>query len=344
MGCQPSKPMITVEATRPAGAVDERTRGWVRIGQRRRMVEGPPGPLVLPFTLTDGRRSGLTDDVLHGPRFDRPFRGVRAAAGYGRDVASRCRAAALALAPEAAFSHATAAALLGLPRVGRPDRDPLDVTVPRGLSVPTATTVRGHDALWQDGDVVVWQGLRVTSPERTLCDLSARLTRRELLILADAILSGNVRRPELATKDQLHQRVEEWSGRRGARLLRDVLSLACDRVDSPMETVLRLLIIDAGLPRPAVNEPVADGNGVILHRPDLSWPPWQVAVEYDGVHHFAAPADRAVWRRRQDVARVELMQDLGWIVRVMTKDDVLHRPASAVARITRALRERGAPV
>jgi hypothetical protein len=46
--------------------------------------------------------------------------------------------------------------------------------------------------------------------------------------------------------------------------------------------------------------PVLDGGGGYLHTPDLSWPRWRVAVDYDGAHHFAPdpPGREDQWRRR----------------------------------------------
>ncbi len=305
-----------------------------------------------PFSVRRARGLGVTPDVLRAARLHMPFTGVRLPPDSPRDVATRCAALALIINDRAAFSHHTALRLYGLPpgatrrpRVAAESGDDvLDVSVPRGVSVPAGKGVRGHDALWDVADVVVVRGLRVTSPERTLCDLATSCTRNDLTVIADAMLSGPFRRAPLTCPDALELRVQAWAGRRGAVVLREAIRLASTGVDSPMETLLRLLLLDAGLPRPSVNEPIYDTWGTTIHRPDLSWPQWRVAVEYDGSHHFETRGPDPTWRRRHDVARVELMQELGWIVRVMTSHDVLNSPDNATRRVRAALHERGAPL
>lgn len=308
---------------------------------------GPPDAAWRPFTVAEAPREGLSPARLRSSDFRSPFRGVRVAADAPETLETRCAAAQRILDDAAAFSHETAASLLGIPcrARGGTGLDVLDVTMPRGTAVPRTRGLRGHDTIWRAGDVITWRDLRVTCGARTLCDLAAAgSTRADLLVMADALLSGGLRHAPLSTRVQLLESVTAWRGRRGLRRLTEVVHLASERVDSPMESVLRLLILDAGLPPPWVNQPVRDGHGNVVHRPDLSWPTWRVAVEYDGAHHFEGDAARLRWRRRQDVARVELMQDLGWTVRVMTRDDLFDRPTLALKRIRVALRDRGADV
>lgn len=52
-----------------------------------------------------------------------------------------------------------------------------------------------------------------------------------------------------------------------------------------METWLRLLIVVAGLPEPVTNLNVHDASGRWIARPDLLYPAYRVAIEYDGYHH-----------------------------------------------------------
>lgn len=81
---------------------------------------------------------------------------------------------------------------------------------------------------------------------------------------------------------------------------------------------MRLLIADAGLPEPSVNEWIVDDAGAPIHKADLSWPQWRVAVDYDGVHHQRRDGEAEVregrasdWRQRQDQSRGDLLTDLG---------------------------------
>ncbi len=105
-----------------------------------------------------------------------------------------------------------------------------------------------------------------------------------------------------------------------------------------METRLRLLIVHAGLPEPAINRDVIGRHGGWLARPDLSYPDWKIAIEYDGDRHRV---DSRQWRR--DIARRENLEADGWIVLVITAVDVYQRPAPTLMRIVSALDRRGCP-
>ena len=77
---------------------------------------------------------------------------------------------------------------------------------------------------------------------------------------------------------------EHHSGARGVRRIREVLPLVDGGADSPRETWLRLLFIDAGLPRPSTQIPVFDGRKLV-RTVDMGWEDFKVAAEYDGDQH-----------------------------------------------------------
>jgi len=208
--------------------------------------------------------------------------------------------------------------------------------------------VVGHRILLPPTDVIVLGGLRITSPWRTWCDLGANAAADEdLVILADALR----RQYPGAGATRLADRLEAWEHARGVRTLRTALSRSRDGVDSAMETRLRLMFVDAGLPEPEVNVWVRDEDGTPLHKPDLSWPRWHVAAVYDGRHHADRDREEDVragrasdWRLRQDTANRELLEGRGWLLRVFTSFDVFKRRELAVERMRRTLRSAGAPV
>ena len=128
-----------------------------------------------------------------------------------------------------------------------------------------------------------------------------------------------------------------WSarpGRRGARRMRAAIALLEPRADSPMETRLRLLLLRAGLGRPVANQDVVVDGGW-LARPDLSYPDLRIAIEYDGDHHRT---NRRQWQR--DIGRRRVLEDAGWLVIVVTADDVLRRPEQLVERVRCAIARR----
>jgi very-short-patch-repair endonuclease len=90
--------------------------------------------------------------------------------------------------------------------------------------------------------------------------------------------------------------------------LRTALALYDCGAQSPQETWLRLLIIDAGFPRPQTQIPVP-GDGRAKYYLDMGWADRKIAVEYDGDHHRT---DRRQFNR--DIVRLEELADLGWII------------------------------
>lgn len=96
---------------------------------------------------------------------------------------------------------------------------------------------------------------------------------------------------------------------------------------------MRLLLVDAGYPKPRTQIPVYGQYGELVAILDMGWEDITLAVEYEGDHHRT---DRRQFNR--DIARYEALSDLGWIVIRVTADDtrggILHRVAAAWARRT----------
>ncbi|MBG0563224.1 hypothetical protein [Actinoplanes aureus] len=57
-----------------------------------------------------------------------------------------------------------------------------------------------------------------------------------------------------------------------------------------MESRLRLLLVDAGVPPPVPQFEVRDEDGRLIGRVDLAWPARRVAHEYEGDHHRSRPS------------------------------------------------------
>ncbi len=320
-----------------------------------------PQELTLgPFTVARAAELGVSRDVLDGARFRRPWVGVRVLSSRPDTLTERSRAAALILSPTAAFSHSTAVDLAGWPApspsdavrpryVTEPDGAvPVHVSVPRPAPRPQARGMIGHYFDPTDGDVLIQDGLRITSPWRTWCDLGASGAELlDLVILADALR----RRWQGAGSRLLAERLGTWGRGRGAVVLRRALDASRDGVDSPMETRLRILFSDAGLPEPVVNAWIRLEDGTPVHKADLVWPQWRVAADYDGSHHAERDADEDVlkgrasnWRQRQDASRRDVVEEAHWMFRVFTAFDLFRRPERSVGRMRVTLRAAGAPV
>ena len=183
-----------------------------------------------------------------------------------------------------------------------------------------------HRTPLPDEDVTRRGVAPVTTPGRTWRDLAGVLQPAALLAVTDQLLARWCDRPDL--ESHLARRP---TGRGSARA-RAVLPVADPRAESPMESVLRWILHEAGLPAPALQYVVRDGTGGFLGRADLAWPEQRVLVEFDGDVHRG----RDVFVN--DVRRQNRLIAAGWTVLRFTSADVLGRPDEVIAEIRRALR------
>lgn len=268
----------------------------------------PPELGSRPFTVVEARALGLTKGRLRHDGLTRPAYGVRQAGTdpHLRDLAQLSRATSLVLPVGSAFSHLTAARLLGLPVPRRwSSTEPLEV-----MNITSAATIRragcaGHRGL-ETRRVVSRKGLRIVSPEDTWCDLAATgaLNLDELIVLGDAVIHYQRGIPTA----QLAQAVSRRRGGRGRALMAEALPQLRARNNSPMETRARLFFLRGGLPEPELNVVIVDrDSGQWLSDSDFVWREQRVVAEFDGDHHRT---DRQQWQN--DVARRENLEDDGW--------------------------------
>ena len=129
--------------------------------------------------------------------------------------------------------------------------------------------------------------------------------------------------------------INRHPGKRGIRKARAALDLARVGADSPPETMLRLALLDAGLPEPELNAAIIDESGRLHHEPDMSYRDYKIGVEYDGGHHGAAEQiDR-------DIGREEHYRALGWTEVRISKRHMANDAQAAVAKIRSALVQAG---
>jgi hypothetical protein len=289
-----------------------------------------------PFAIADALVRGVGPGRLRGPDLQRPFWGVRVASGTSRSLMTRAQAYASRMPVNGFFSHLTADALWGIPLPPRSAaRTALDVALPRGGVIPVAAGVSGHRLQIEPRDIVLLQGVRVTSLARTWCDLGAVLSEEDLIAAGDFLL-WRKRPPQLRLSAQdLWDALDRHHGRRGRPLLRATIPCLCDRADSPPESTIRVRCIHAGLPAPAVNVDAYDARGGFLGKPDLSFPKYRVAVDYEGEVHRI---DAVQWAK--DLKRAPRFEDAGWsYLRAGAAD---YRDShELIARIRSRLRQHG---
>jgi hypothetical protein len=174
-------------------------------------------------------------------------------------------------------------------------------------------------------DVMEIDDMAVATPQRTAYDLGRYLARDEAVIHLDALS----RATGLAAEHVVPM-MERYKGARGIRGLRTALDLMDGGAQSPKETWLRLLLIDAGYPRPQTQIPVLDADGYEFAFLDMGWEDVKIAVEYDGEHHRT---DQGQYR--WDVKRLRKIHERSWHhVKVIAGDrpwEILQRVANAWA-------------
>ena len=136
-------------------------------------------------------------------------------------------------------------------------------------------------------------GVPLTTPARTWLDLAGVLPFEDLVAAADHFICSQTRsfgrnRVALCSLDDLRAQLETGVGRRGIRKARAALELARVGADSAPETKLRLALGRGFLPEPVLGYVVCSPDGRELAWPDLAFPEFKVAVNYDGGHHLTS--------------------------------------------------------
>jgi len=171
-------------------------------------------------------------------------------------------------------------------------------------------------------------GMPVTTRARTAFDLGRYLPRGEAIARLDSLMHS-----QLFSIEDVLLLAKRYRGARGLKALRAVLPLVDGGSASPQETRLRLLYIDAGLPRPTTQIPIVEGRGRLVRMSDMGWEEFTVVSEYDGEHHQTSRSQYV-----KDIKSLRKARALGWIVDQVVKED---RPADIVERARTALVSRG---
>jgi hypothetical protein len=179
-----------------------------------------------------------------------------------------------------------------------------------------------------DGEAQLLGGRSVTTPERTAFDIGRGGAIHSAVARLDALAAATgFKVDDVLCVSRRHP------GSPGLRRLETALELVDAGAQSPRESYLRLLLIEAGFPRPQTQIPVLGADGISVAHIDVGWEEYLVGVEYEGDHHQTD--------RRQyvyDIQRLEMLERMGWlIVRVVVED----RRADIVRRVRAAMVERG---
>ena len=281
---------------------------WVgeRLGelQARRVARTPRIPSELtgrPFSLGEARAAGLTLDALRGRSWRRLGSGLYCWVGLREDAwqvlqAWQCRL------PNAVFTGLTAA---WLHRLDVDPAQPIEVAVPPVSGVRSRLNLSVRRRHLPISDLAIVRGLRATTVQRTLSDVCKRLPSVEALVVLDEALRKRLGRASTS------------------------LGMLAEPAESPMETRLRWLLLEAGLPRPEVQVDLRDANARFVGRADLYYPQARLVIEYDGANH----RDRLM----EDNRRQNALVSAGFRVLRYTASDVFQRPGFVVTQVRQVL-------
>jgi very-short-patch-repair endonuclease len=256
--------------------------------------------------------------------------GVAALEGAVPTTEQAVLAVVLSVGPGAVASHRSAAYLWGVEIAGA---DPVDVIVSRG-SAPRRRGAIIHRPL--DGrrvHSIPRAGIAATTPVRTLLELGAVCSPREVQDAYDHLLVAGSLTPA-AVRAALDRHARK--GRAGAGVLRDVVdrwALGDRPPDSVLEAAMARTLLRYRLPIPQFQYEIR-GSG-FRYRVDFAYPELRVIIEVDGWRHHGSRGAFECDRERD-----AMLQSCGWTVLRFTWLQISRRPAWVAERIAETLRQR----
>ncbi len=299
------------------------------VGERRRDAHPacvgkapriPPELKERPFSLNEAKEAGLTRHSLSGKTWQRISTGLYRWSELPEDPWLTLSAWRRFLPPETVVTGASAAWLFGLDLA---PTDPVEIVVPPASGIRTRAGLLVRHSEIALKEVLSIRGLRTTALPLTLAGLCQRRSAVEALIAIDMAVHRGLTDPVA-----LGHYAEAAKGRPGMPRMRSLALLAAP-AESPMETRLRWLLIQAGLPRPGVQVNLRDGAARFVGRADLYYREARLVVEYDGSNH----RERLV----EDNRRQNALVNAGYRLLRFTAPDIHSRADVVVAQVRSAL-------
>ena len=262
-------------------------------------------------------------------RFHRAvYPGVWVPRGVDLSMVDRSRAAWRWSGRTAVLAGLSASAVLGAKWI---DEDTPVELIHTNRRPPRSIVV--HSDVLLPGETQTIGGLPVTTPARTAFDVGRRLPLEPGVQRIDALINAtNVKVVDVEAVMARHP------GVRGLRQLRETLELVDGGAESPYESLTRMLLVQAGFPRPETQIEVYDEYGILVGRIDMGWREYQVGVDFEGAHHWTDPQQFT-----KDVHRYARLPELGWIDVRLTSGMLHGSPQVFRRRVSDALIARGCP-
>ncbi|MFC8040173.1 endonuclease domain-containing protein [Paenarthrobacter sp. NPDC057355] len=267
-------------------------------------------------------------------------RGVRVPAASGASGAAALRAYT-DLDDSSVLVSLSAARLWGIPLPGVLNGDwRIHLARRRGFSFPRRVNVVGHLLTLLPEETAEHDDVRLTSPPRTWLDLAKVLSVEDLVAAGDYLVCSHgsdfpVPKDPVCSIEELTETVNRHPGMRGVRTARAALELIRVGADSAPESLMRMALINAGLPEPVLNFVVRDPFGKAVLWPDAAYLEQRVSLQYDGQHHGGAE------QHLRDIDRQEKSLAHGWLEVRISKHDLQGDMPAVVHKVRRALQSRG---
>ena len=183
------------------------------------------------------------------------------------------------------------------------------------------------------GETQLIDGMPVTTAARTGFDIGRHTPLTAAVQRIDALMNAT----DVKLVD-IEAVIVGHPGARGLRQLRRTLDLVDGGAESPYESLTRLLLVQAGFPRPETQIPVFDEYGFVVARIDMGWRKWRVGVDFEGAQHWTDSKQRT-----RDVERYGRLPELGWTDIRLTSGMLHNQPEVFLNRVGAALIAHGCP-
>lgn len=181
-----------------------------------------------------------------------------------------------------AASHRTGALVHEFALLGRPPQRPQLTRAPRFPGDSSATPSLYVASLAPE-DVATRNGLAVTAPARTVCDVARTTVLRSGVVTADSALRAGLDEAALAAAVRA---CADWPGGRRAA---QVAAFADGRADTALESITRFAYDVEGLPPPETQVEIRDPYGRIVGIVDFLWRAQRTVGEADGMLKYDQP-------------------------------------------------------
>lgn len=249
-----------------------------------------------------------------------------------RELVERTLAAARATEPGTVFSHASALALYGLPLHGISLGRPTATRHREGSGSRRSSALTVANLPLDDGVVEILDGIPVTSPARTIIDVARSSGLESGVCAADQAIRWG-----LCTRFDLQAQADAAKGRTGVARARALPERTSGLAESVLETLIRLILVLAGLPEPELQVRLQVRSGKRF-RVDFFWPQWRLIGEADGFGKYGTDPEeiRQSWLAERH--RQTQLEEVGYVVIRWTWAD-LKDPGRIVRRVREEMRK-----